>query len=157
MANLEFSGKESFHLPADTVFARLLDLDFIAEGIPDLVSSEKKSETAMACRIRPGFSFLRGTLDVQMEIVEAVPPERAKMAVAGKGIGASLEIETILAVTPLENGDACEVVWKSEVTKLGGLLRSVSKGLIQGAAAKVSGDIWADLHQRLEESDSNAG
>lgn len=150
MAQLEFNGREAFAQPAADIFAKLVDLDFIAAGIPDLVSAEKRSDTKLDCRIRPGFTFIRGTLDVSMEILEADSPKHALMKVTGKGIGASLEIQTRMAVEPSESGTGCDIVWSSEVTQLGGLLRSVSKGLIQGAAAKVSGDIWGDLRRRLD-------
>lgn len=145
---LEFTGTEHFPIPPESLFAKLTDLDFVAEGIPDLVSAEKVSDTEMTCRVRPGFAFLRGTLDVSMALVDLSAPTSARMKVAGKGIGASLELETTMEIDRLANG--CELRWRSEVTKLGGLLKSVSKGLIQGAAAKVSADVWADLHRRLD-------
>jgi carbon monoxide dehydrogenase subunit G len=148
MSALEFSGVERFSLAPADLFAKLCDMDFVAAGIPDLASSERTGPLSMNCKVRPSFAFLRGTLDMSMAIVEHEEPSFAKMRVAGKGIGASLELETTMQIDAVDDGS--ELRWQSQVVQLGGLLKSVSKGLIQGAASKVSSQVWADLHKRLE-------
>lgn len=145
---MEFSGTEKIQAAADDVYAKLVDLDFVKGGIPDLVSAERVGDE-LRCKVRPGVSFLKGTLDVVFQIVEAAKP-MAKMTVRGKGIGASLEIETTMHVRPAAETGICEVEWNSQVTQLGGLLRAVSKGLIEGLAQKVSRQTWDDLKKRLE-------
>ncbi len=71
------------------------------------------------------------------------------MSISNKGIGVSMAMVTTMEVVPVGDGSTCEVIWESQVKELGGLLKSVSKGLIQGAAAKVSADVWAGVHRRM--------
>lgn len=146
---LEYSGTEAIEAPADHVYGKLIDLDFVRAGIPDLVSAEKVSDSELHCQVKPGVSFLRGTLDVVFQLAERDKPS-AMMSVKGKGIGASLEIETTMHVRPTGDGSTCEVEWTSRVVQLGGLLKAVSKGLIEGLAVKVSRQTWDDLKKRLE-------
>ena len=145
---MEFTGRERIAAGADEVFRKLTDLDFVRDGVPDLVSAERVGEE-LRCRVRPGVSFLKGTLDVVFRVVESAAPT-ATMTVQGKGIGASLAIETTMQVRATEDGRACDVEWTSRVTQLGGLLKAVSKGLIEGLAQKVSRRTWDDLRRRLE-------
>lgn len=145
---MEFTGRERIAAGADEVFQKLTDLDFVQGGVPDLVSAERVGDE-LRCRVRPGVSFLKGTLDVAFRIANSAPPT-ATMTVQGKGIGASLAIETTMHVRPSEDGRACDVEWTSRVTQLGGLLKAVSKGLIEGLAQKVSRQTWDGLRRRLE-------
>jgi carbon monoxide dehydrogenase subunit G len=150
MSVMTFSGRETFAASADFVYDRLLDMDFVAGGIPDVVSIDKQSDVEMTCKIRPKFSFLRGTMDVRFVVADKEPPRRATMAISNKGIGVSMALETTMEVVPSEDNATCEVIWESRISELGGLLKSVSKGLIQGAAAKVSADVWAGVHRRMQ-------
>jgi carbon monoxide dehydrogenase subunit G len=149
MSGLSFAGRETFAAPAEVVYDRLLDMDFMAGGLPDVVSVEKQSDTEMTCKIRPKFSFLRGTIDVRFQVSDKQPPNKATMSISNKGIGVSMAMETRMEVVALADGSTCEVLWESEIKELGGLLKSVSKGLIQGAASKVSADVWAGVHRRM--------
>lgn len=151
MAELEFSGREKFAVPAQVVFDKLVDLDFIAGGMPNVVSSTKSSDTAMQCKVRPKTVFYSGTLDVAVEIVDKDPPNSARMKVASKGIGATIEWVTEMRVTPDADGKSCHVDWSSQVTQLGGLLKSVSKGIIKASAEKMSAETWSGLHDRLKQ------
>ncbi len=149
MSLMTFTGRETFTAPAETVYEKLLDMDFVAGGIPDVVSIDKQSDTEMVCKIRPSFSFLRGTMDVRFHVADKEPPCKATMSISNKGIGVSMAMVTTMEVVPVGDGSTCEVIWESQVKELGGLLKSVSKGLIQGAAAKVSADVWAGVHRRM--------
>lgn len=151
MSDLQFSGRETFAVPAEVIFEKMIDLDFIAAGMPDVVSSTKESDTSLRCKVRPKTAFFTGTLDVLVEIVENNPPTSVRMKVFSKGIGATIEWVTDMTISPGTNPHSCQVDWSSEVTQLGGLLKSVSKGIIKASAEKMSAETWAGLHKRLEQ------
>src|SRR4051812_43830427 len=71
---LTFGGEETFSVPPERLFAALTDLDQLTKIIPDLVSSERIDERTLKCVVRPGFSFLRGTLKLQISIIDRQPP-----------------------------------------------------------------------------------
>ena len=60
--NLEFGGTEQFAAEPEKLYALLTDLDAMAGTIPDLVSAERVELRTLKCVVRPGFSFLRGTM-----------------------------------------------------------------------------------------------
>ena len=105
-AAMTFGGNESFSAPPEQVFAALTDLEQLPRIIPDLVSSEKVDDRTLNCVVRPGFSFLRGTLRMTITIVELTPPESASMKVSAAGIGAQIEVVSALEVAATDSGTA---------------------------------------------------
>ncbi len=86
-APLTFGGKETLSAPPEQVFAALTDLDRLPRLIPELVSAEKIDDRTLNCVVRPGFSFLRGTLRMTIVVVDTNPPRTASMKVSATGIG----------------------------------------------------------------------
>ncbi len=86
MSLMTFTGRETFTAPAETVYEKLLDMDFVAGGIPDVVSIDKQSDTEMVCKIRPSFSFLRGTMDVRFHVADKEPLARRRCQSRTKGL-----------------------------------------------------------------------
>jgi carbon monoxide dehydrogenase subunit G len=97
--------------------------------------------------LRPGFAFVRGTLDVTLQVVDAVAPASARLLLHSKGIGTSSDVEAALSLAA--HGPGTRVHWAAEVKALGGLLKMVPAGLIRGAAEKVVGDAWNAVAARL--------
>lgn len=150
---LQFEGNESFAVPRAELFHCLTDLVFMEKCIPDLDSATHLAPGKMVCHVRPGFSFVRGRLEITLEVKETDPPRSARMSVHGKGIGNEVTVETRLQLLEDEAGKGTQLLWSAEITKLGGLLKSVSKGLIQAAAKKVVNDSWASLRRELRLSE----
>ncbi len=80
-APLTFGGEESFAAPPERLFGLLTDLDGLADTIPDLVSSHRVDDRTLECVVRPGFSFLRGTMRVTIRLGELnLPPESGRFS-----------------------------------------------------------------------------
>src|SRR5262249_40031711 len=97
--------------------------------------------------LRPGVSFVRGTLDVSLRVVEAVPNTSARLLVHSKGIGSTADVEANLTVAP--QGTGTRVHWTVDITSLGGLLKAVPQGLIKASAQKVVADAWTAVEAKL--------
>jgi carbon monoxide dehydrogenase subunit G len=146
----EFGGEELFQSEPARVFAVLTDLDALAATIPDVVSAERVGSDTLRCVVRPGFSFLRGTLRVEIRLQEVVAPVSAKMHVTAQGIGVSLEVESRFEITPHESGSRLN--WQARILAMKGLLASVSPGLVSAAADQVIRSGWQELRGRLGEA-----
>src|SRR5262245_57911610 len=143
---LRFEGDRDFpQAPAD-LFARLTDARFLVECIPDVESVKEQQADSATLVLRPGFAFVRGTLDVVMRIVEASLPS-ARIHLDSKGIGSSAVVESSLTVADHAGGS--RVHWVAEIKSLGGLLKMVPTGLIRGAAEKVINDAWSRIEEKL--------
>jgi carbon monoxide dehydrogenase subunit G len=145
---LRFDGQKDFpRLLPTALWDKLSDARFLVQCVPDVhqISSQDREQAAFV--LRPGFAFVRGTLDVTMRIVEAVSPGSVRILLNSKGIGTSSEVETTLTLSALEAGT--RVNWVAEVKHLGGLLKAIPQGLIRGAAQKVVQDAWNAVEARL--------
>ena len=148
-STMQFSGVELFSVPPAKLFAVVTDLDALAATIPDITSAERVDERTLRCVVRPGFSFLRGTLHTTIEIAELQPPESALMRIASQGIGATVKIESRLSISPTDDGGS-RLDWTAAVTELKGLVATISRPLIQAAAEKTISKAWHDLRLKVE-------
>jgi carbon monoxide dehydrogenase subunit G len=144
----EFGGEEVFAAEPARVFAALTDLDALPAQIPDLVSSEKVDDRTLKCVVRPGFSFLRGTMKLTISLSDLKPPESASMHVASQGIGVSMKIDSQLRIDP--EGAGSRLHWKATITEMKGLIASVSSALVKAAADQVIRHAWQQARSRIE-------
>lgn len=145
--DLTFGGEERFDVPAEKVFALLTDLDQLAKNIPDLTSAERSGERTLNCVVRPGFSFLRGTLKLAIELDELEPPNHARMLIRAAGIGVQMLVESSLKIA--DEGTGARLNWEARVSELKGLVASVSPALIRGAADQVIRNSWSKIREQL--------
>jgi carbon monoxide dehydrogenase subunit G len=144
-----FEGDRDFSLPVDSLFTKLADASFLVQCIPDSSVTGKADKKHAVCTVRPGFAFIRGSLEVTLEVAEAIEPHSIRLLLASKGIGSSSDVETLLTFAPQAAGT--RIHWKAEVKRLGGLLKAVPGGLIRGAAQKVIQDVWTGVEKKLQE------
>jgi carbon monoxide dehydrogenase subunit G len=148
MLNMQFEGDKDLTLPPAAVFARLSDARFLVECIPGRESVVRADQQEAVCVQRPGFAFVRGTLELTIKIVEASPETMIRYVQLGKGIGSSSNVETVVMLSPNQTGT--HLHWKAEVKEMGGLLKMIPAGLIRGAAQKTIADVWQEVEKRLQ-------
>ncbi len=145
---VRFEGERELGLAPAEAWGKLTDARFLVQCIPDVETVKDAQADRAALVLRPGFAFVRGTLEVTLQVVEAVSPTSARVLLHSKGIGSTSDVEATLALTEKEGGGT-RVRWVAEVTALGGLLKMVPSGLIRGAAQKVVGDVWTNIEAKL--------
>jgi carbon monoxide dehydrogenase subunit G len=146
---LRFDGDKDFALAPADLWAKLTDARFLVQCIPDVESVARAEADHAELVVRPGLAFVRGTLEVDLKVVDAVAPTAARLLLHSKGIGATSDVEAALALAP--QGDGTRVHWVAEVKALTGLLKLVPAGLIRGAAQKVVNDLWNSVEAKLAE------
>ena len=144
---LHFEGDKEIRLSPEEVTAKLGDARFLSQCIPGVESVAEAEPRRAAWKLRPGFSFVRGTLDIALSVTEVVSGSSVRYHVAGKGIGSSNTVIGHAAIRPRDGGS--RVHWTVDITELGGLLKAIPQGLLKGAAQKVIDDIWANIASRL--------
>ena len=147
---VRFEGEKDFPQPPAELWARLSDARFLVQCMPDVESVAEAEVDHAKMVLRPGFSFVRGTLEATLHILDAVAPTTARYTIANKGIGSNADVEATIALAP--QGIGTRVRWTAEIKTLGGLLKMVPSGLIRGAAQKVVNDTWNAVEAKLNAS-----
>jgi uncharacterized protein len=154
MVNMvHFEGEKDFAKPAAEIWEKLSDARFVVQCIPDVEQVKEAAADHAVLVLRPGFSFVRGTLEATLRVVDRVAPTAARYLIANKGIGSSADVDATVALTSQGNGT--RVRWTAEVKSLGGLLKMVPSGLIRGAAQKVVNDAWSAVEAKLNAPSGN--
>ncbi|MGH7172816.1 MAG: SRPBCC family protein [Gemmataceae bacterium] len=143
---VHFEGEQDFPQTPAELWTKLTDARFLVQCIPDVESVTEAESDHARLVLRPGFSFVRGTLEATLRVVDAVEPS-ARYLIVNKGIGSSADVEATVALAP--QGTGTRVHWTAEVKTLGGLLKMVPSGLIRGAAQKVVNDAWNAVEAKL--------
>lgn len=143
-------GEETFDAPPRKVYAALTDLDALSKNIPDVQSAAKVDDRTLQCTVRPGFSFVRGTLKSTIRLLETVPDERVKIGVTASGIGMGMEIEARLKIDPLDGGARSKLTYEAQVMQRSGLVSAVPAGVIAGAAEKTIRDGWEKVRATVQ-------
>jgi hypothetical protein len=144
---LEFGGQERFDAPPERVYAALTEPQAIADSLPDLESWRQVDPCSIECVVRPGFSFLRGSLKVTVVAERVDPPRSATMRIHSKGIGAEVVVESDFELEPADAGS--RLTWRARVVQLKGLVATVSPALVKAAAEAVLARAWARVHDQL--------
>lgn len=145
---LQFEGDTDFTQAPALVWTKLSDIHFVAECIPDVEKVTFQEPDTALVTIRPGFSFVRGTLEVEITLAQRIEGKSMRVLGHGKGIGSSNDVEINFDLAP--QGEGTRVHWKADVTNLGGLLKMMPKGLLQAAAQQVIGDVWATVRTKMK-------
>jgi carbon monoxide dehydrogenase subunit G len=144
---LQFEGDKDLAQAPEVVAAKLSDARFLVQCIPGVESVSRAEPDVAVWVLRPGFAFVRGTLEMTLRVVEVVPGSSARMTIHSKGIGSTSTVEAALTVAPRDGGS--RVHWTAEVKELGGLLKAVPQGLIRASAQKVIADLWGLIEQKM--------
>jgi carbon monoxide dehydrogenase subunit G len=146
---VHFEGDRTIARSLEEVWAKLTDARFLVKCIPDVESVAEQEPDHAAMVLRPSLVFMRGTLDLDLRIVDVVAPTSSRVVCHSKGIGSTSTVEATLSFSALADGTL--VHWTAEVKELGGLLKMVPSGLIRGAAQKVITDAWTAVEAKITE------
>jgi uncharacterized protein len=147
---VQFEGDRTIPKPPDEVWSKLTDARFLVQCIPDVESVGTSEPDHLTMVLRPNLVFMRGTLDVDLRLVDLVAPVSARVLIQSKGIGSTSSVEATLHCTAAETGTL--VHWTAAVMELGGLLKMVPTGLIRGSAQKVVNDAWASVEKKFAQA-----
>ena len=145
---IEIHGTEHFACDRDRAHAGLADLEQVAAALPGLTRIERNDGATLVCRVRPGLTFLSGSLRTTITRVEDADPEVLRYRIDSRGIGAGAVADAHIRFLP-DKESRGRVEWHVQVVELSGLLKPVGASLIEAAMGKVAAATWAGLHTRL--------
>ena len=148
MAAIEpFVGEESLAFPPAKVYEALKHIEGVSKFMADVQSVERIDARTLKLVVRPGFSFLRGTLRVTMTLDEKEPGKTIVQTAKSEGIGMSMTIESVITLSA--DGAGTKARYEARVTERKGLVAAVGPSLIKAAADKTLRDGWDAVRKSL--------
>lgn len=147
---LHFEGKQNLSSDPEVCWGKLSDPRFLGQCIPNLESMTQCAPDQVQFKVRPGVSFVRGTLDITIKVEKPEPGKTVRYYIQSRAIGSSSDAEAILIMEPATSGTRLR--WTVDIKTLNGLLKAVPPGLIKASAQKVITDLWLSVAIKLGES-----
>ena len=132
--------------PSSKVWKLVSDPKEISECLPGLESFEEKSNKHFIAKIKPKFSFIRGSLELDIQVI-SLKNKNAKIKISGKSIGTSFSILTEAKLKDLKG--KTEVLWTADM-KPEGLMKAVPESIIKGAAEELADEIFSCMKKKVE-------
>jgi carbon monoxide dehydrogenase subunit G len=146
---MHYQGSFEVSASPEKVYAFVTDPKKITTIFPDASDIRVVDENNFSAKVKVGMSFIRGTLDVKMNMVEKKPGEFAKLKARGTGMSSSVDLESSFT---LEGGKAGGTVisWVADA-KISGMMASVGSRLMDSAAEKYVTQIVTALKKKLSD------
>jgi carbon monoxide dehydrogenase subunit G len=140
----------SFEVPVSKqkVYDFVMDPAKITSIFPDVQDVKVIDENNFTLKAKVGISFIRGMMDVKMNIAERTPPTFARMKAKGNGLSSSVELDNTFTMEDAPGGSGTVVKWTADA-KIAGLMASVGSRLIDAAAQKYVAEIIGSLKEKL--------
>jgi len=144
---LNFSGAPEITASRQTVWARLLDPDFVAASAPGVESVEALDPTHFKVVSGLGVGSVKVRFKLDVELFDIVEGERLKMRARGKAPGSAVEVVSSLQVEDARDGKT-RLNW-SATSEVSGTVASVGARLLEGTARRLTEQFWTDFARRV--------
>jgi len=114
---------------------------------PDVQSLKVADENNFSLKAKVGMSFIKGTMDVKLSLVDNRRPTFSKLKARGTGLNSSVDLESSFTLEDAPGGGT-HVKWAAEA-KISGMMASVGSRLIDSAANKYVKEIIGSLEKKL--------
>ncbi|NJD30139.1 MAG: carbon monoxide dehydrogenase subunit G [Chloroflexi bacterium] len=145
---MQFSGTTEINAPREKVWAFVIDPQQVGWCGPGVESIEAVDETHYRARAKVGIGVIAARFNVNLEMTEQQPPDRAVIKASGQAPGSAVDASgEMRLVGPAEGPTTME--WTATVT-ISGTLASVGARLIEGTANKMIKQTFDCMRAKLE-------
>jgi len=148
---VKVEGTRVFAAPRDTVWEVLNDPAQMAKTMPGVESFDIQDDRHWRANVKIplGLGGLRMSID--FEKTEERPPEFARLAAKGNGVGAIMNMVT--AFNLAESGEGTEMKWEADV-KIAGPVGSMGQRVLQPIVNQQVNGVLSALDKQIEEARS---
>ncbi len=143
---IELSKEYVINADVKKVWGFLTDLQQLTGCIPNLENVQIESPTKFKGKIKPPFSFIKGKLGIESEIVKFNGTDGFTATMKGSSIGASFQGTVNIAVLAAE-GTKIQIGARVETY---GLLKTIPKSLIYKVVEDVETPMLRCIKEKLE-------
>jgi carbon monoxide dehydrogenase subunit G len=145
---MQFSGTTEIQAPREKVWAFVIDPQQVGWCGPGVESIEEVDPTHFKARAKVGIGVISARFNVNLELVEAVEPDRAVIRASGQAPGSAVDARGEMVLSgPLEGPTT--MAWSADV-QIMGTFASVGSRLIEGTANKLIAQSFDCMRAKLE-------
>lgn len=145
---MQFSGSTEINAPRDRVWAFVVDPEQVGWCGPGVESIEVVDESHFRARAKVGVGVVSARFNVNLELAEAVAPDRAVIKASGQAPGSAVEAQGEMSLSgPAEGPTTMD--WSANVTILG-TFAAVGARLVEGQANKMIKQAFDCIRTKLE-------
>ena len=145
---MHFEGTADIGAPRERVWAFVTDPERVSRCGPDVQRVDVIDPTHFKVVARAGVGPIRTTFALDVVFTELRAPDHASVRARGQAPGSAVEMTNTLDLTEPTSGRTT-LRWTSDVT-VSGMIASVGARLMQGAADKVTQQVFACIKEQLE-------
>ena len=145
---MHFKGTLDIDAPRDRVWEFLTDPAQVSRCAPDVQSLDIADPHHFKVVVRAGVGPIKGTFTMNVQFLELHRPNHAAVLARGQAPGSAVEM---VSTMDLAEFDPTRTVmeWSSDVT-VSGMIAQVGARLMQGAADKITQQVFACVKAKLE-------
>src|SRR5438132_9191855 len=143
---MTFQGTVTIGAPRGEVYAFLTDPSKVTQCAPDVQRVELVDDDRFKVTARVGVGPVKATFALEVTWLERVAPESARARAKGMAPGSAVNLTALMTLAEVPEGTRLD--WQTEVV-VTGLIASVGARLLQGAADRIAGQVFACVKQKL--------
>lgn len=146
---MQFEGTETFNTPREKLWQFVTDPHAVGKCVPglkslDVIVPNQKFHTVAAI----GLGNMRAIFSLDVEWLDLVAPERARMKVHGTAPGSAVDVSGEMLLSDDVNG-ATHLDWSADVVVVGTIV-SLTTRLMEIAAKKLIGQFFKCIKKEVE-------
>jgi carbon monoxide dehydrogenase subunit G len=145
---MQFSGTTEINAPREKVWAFLIDPQQVGWCGPGVESIEEVDDTHFKARAKVGIGVISARFNVNLELAEAVEPDRAVIRASGQAPGSAVDARGEMVLSGPAEGPTT-MAWSADV-QIMGTIASVGSRLIEGTANKLIAQSFDCMRAKLE-------
>jgi uncharacterized protein len=145
---MHFSGSTQIAAPRNRVWAFVIDPRQVGQCGPGVESIEVIDATHFRARAKVGIGIISARFAVDLELTEAVAPDRAVIKAAGQAPGTAVEATGEMRLSGPEAGPTT-MDWTANVAILGSMA-AMGARMIEGTADKLVKQAFDCMRAKLE-------
>ena len=145
---MQFSGSTEINAPRDRVWAFVIDPEQVGWCGPGVESIEVIDESHFRARAKVGVGVVSARFNVNLELAEAVEPDRAVIKASGQAPGSAVEATGEMSLSGPAEGPTT-MSWSANVAILG-TFAAVGARLVEGQANKMIKQAFDCMRTKLE-------
>jgi carbon monoxide dehydrogenase subunit G len=145
---MEFAGVVEIRAPRGRVWAFVMDPEQVGWCGPGVEAIEVVDATHYRARAKVGIGIISARFAVDLELTEAVEPDRAVIRASGQAPGSAADAIGEITLSGPSEGPTT-MAWTATVT-ISGTLASVGSRLIESTADKLIGEAFDCIRSKLE-------